>query len=186
MTFNPFTPAVADYFSNQQIASGETTVPRINVGSTAPLTSTNMPLTFFTAQKTEQVNNIATVSGATPAGATPTYAAMGLFSIDAAGNLTLLGQCASDTTLFAAAFTTYTRPVLTPFLKQAGQRYAFAHLVVSAAAMPTITGFNGNNVMTAAAPRVCGQVLAQALIPASVPVGSISNASSLYFGAVTP
>jgi hypothetical protein len=186
MTFDPFVPSVADYFSNQQIASGETDIPRLNAGSTAPLASTNMTLTYFTAQKTEQINNAICVAGGTAAGATPTYCAFGLYSVDASGNLTLLGQVANDTTLFASTFATYTRAITTPFLKQAGQRYAFGLLVISAATMPTIVGYNGTVELSNVAPRLCGQVTGQASMPASVAAGSVSGASSAYFGAVTP
>lgn len=186
MTFDPFTAPVADYFSNQQIASGETDIPRLNAGSTAPLTSGSMTLTYFTAQKTEPANIIESVSGNTAAGATPTYCAFGLYSVDSSGNLALLGQCANDTTLFAVAFTTQSRAILTPFVKQAGQRYAFGLLVVSAATMPTIIGYNGTVELSNIAPRLCGQVTGQAALPASVAAGSVSGASSAYFGVVTP
>jgi hypothetical protein len=181
-----FTAYATDYFSAQGLASGETDIPRLNAGSTAPLASTNMTLTYFTAQKSETCNNIESVCGGTAAGATPTFCAMGFYSVDQSGNLTLVGQCANDTTLFSVAFALNARGLLVPFFKQAGQRYAFAILVVSAAAMPTIVGYNGSVELSNVAPRLAGQVVGQASLPPSVPIGSVSGASSAYFGGVTP
>jgi hypothetical protein len=183
MSFDAF---ATDYFSAQEIASGETDMPRLNAGSTAPLASTNMTLTYWTAQKSEIVNNIETVCGGTAAAATPTYCAMGCYSVDQFGNLTLQGQCANDTTLFSVAFAQNTRPLLSSFFKQAGQRYAFAVLVVTAVAPPTITGYNGTALLSAVAPRLAGQVVTQSVLPSSVLVGNVSGASSMYFGGVTP
>jgi hypothetical protein len=182
-----FTPYATDYYSNQQLASGETCLPReCGIGSTTALVSGNMPVTYFTAQKSEVVNQILGFTGNVAAGATPTFCAMGWYSVDALGNLTQVGGCANDTTLFAAAFTTYTRPLITPFLKQAGQRYAYGLLCISAAAMPTLSGYNGAVVLANVAPRLSGIVNGQVALPTNVPVGSVSNATQVPIGAVTP
>jgi hypothetical protein len=181
-----FMRASADYLTGQQMASGETVLPRFNIVSGAPLTSQLLALSFWTAVKTETVNTIITNTGSTAAGATPTYCAMGVYSVDASGNLTLIGQCANDTTLFASTFTNYSRPVTAPFQKIQGQRYAFGLLVVSAAAMPSILGYNGSTVMAATPPRITGQQAGQSVLPASVPAGSVAGTASMYFGAVTP
>jgi hypothetical protein len=181
-----FTAYATDYLSNQAIASGETTCPRLNVGTAAALVSGQMQLSYWTAQKSEAVNVHEMNSGSIAAGATPTYAAMGLYTVDSLGNLTLVSQCASDTTLFAATFTLYTRAAIASYIKQAGQRYASGVLVVSAAAMPALTGYNGTVSIANIAPRLSGIVVGQAALPASVPVGSIANSSQFQMQGVTP
>ena len=177
---------IGDYIAGQQLASGEVNLPRYNIGSSAALVSGTMHLTYWTAEKTETINNIIGNTGNAAAGATPTYCAMGLYSVDGSGNLTLLGQCANDTTLFAGTFIAYTRAVTTPFTKVTGQRYAFAYLVVSAASMPVMIGYNGTTVLSSFAPRISGVVSGQAALPASVPAGSVVTSPHMCFGAITP
>jgi hypothetical protein len=176
-----------DYISSQAVASGETSIPRVpGMGNGASLTSQVLMLTYWTATKTETVNNIGLYVGVHAAAATPTYAAMGVYSVDGSGNLTLLGQCASDTTLFATTFTPYTRAVTTPFTKTAGQRYAFGVLVVSAAAMPNFYGYNATVPWGNVAPIVGGQVSGQSTLPASITTGSITTNNFMNCGLVTP
>jgi hypothetical protein len=181
-----FMRAAADYYLNQNLASGETTIPRLGVGTGATLVSQQMQLTYWTAVRTEPANNIVGNTANVAAGATPTYCAMGVYQVDGSGNLTLAGQCANDTTLFAATFSTFTRPFITPFQKIQGQRYAFAYLVVSAAAMPNISGYNGTTAMATFAPRISGQAAGLSVLPASLLVGQVFNNPSMFFGAVTP
>jgi hypothetical protein len=177
---------LGDYDATQQLAAGEAVLSRINVPTGAPLVSGTVALTYWTAGKTETCNTIIAVNGSTAAGATPTYAAMGVYSVDGAGNLTLAAQCASDTTLFASSFTGYSRALTAPLSKVMDQRYAFALLVVSAAAMPTPNGFSGTMQLANFAPRLAGLLAGQASLPASIAAGSITNTSSAWFGAVTP
>lgn len=179
-------PPAHDYWYGQSIASGETTIPRIPVGNGAALVSGLAVFSYWTAIKTEICNSILTVSGTVAAGATPTYCAMGVYSVDSAGNLTLLSQCASDTALWAATFNAYSRALTTPFQKVTGQRYAFAPLIVTAAALPVLDGLNGTVQLSTTAPRLASSIAGQAALPASVPAGSLVSASSFYFGAVTP
>lgn len=175
-----------DYYTNQQLAAGETIFPRIGVGTGAVMATGVMNLTYWTATKTEAINNLLVIGSSTAAGATPTYAAVGVFSVDSSGNLTRVAVSASDTTLFSTTFSTRTLPTLAAWNKVAGQRYAFAILMVSAFAMPTAVGFNGTMLLANSAPRLTGIVGGQSSIPASVPVGSVSNLSSAYWGAVLP
>lgn len=181
-----FLRASADYFSNQQLASGETCLPRIAFSSGAALVSGTVSLTYWTAAKTEVCNQLSAVSGGVAAGATPTYAAMGIYLVDSAGNLALLAQCASDTTLFSVTFSTNTRALTSQLGKVAGQRYAFGLLVVSAAGMPTPVGPNGTLQLASIPPRLAGQLAGQAALPASIPAGSVANSASGYLAAVTP
>jgi hypothetical protein len=181
-----FMRAGADYVLGQNLASGEVTVPRFNVGSGPAVTSQQLHLTYWTAVKTETVNNIGTNTGSTAAGATPTYCAMGLYTVDGSGNAALAAQCANDTTLFAGTFTTYIRSLNVPVQKIQGQRYAFGLLVVTAAATPNFSGYNGATASASLFPRLSGAFPGQAVLPASVLAGQVVNNSSMYFGLVTP
>lgn len=175
-----------DYYTNQGLASGETCLPRTNTGTGPTLVSQKLQLSYWTAAKTETINQIGTFTASTAAGATPTYCAMGCYLVAANGNLTLLGACANDTTLFAATFTEYLRAVTTPFQKVQGQRYAFGILVVSAAAMPIIDGYSGTVLKASVAPVLTSALISQSTLPASITAGSLSSTASACFGEVTP
>lgn len=176
----------SDYYGGQQLTSGETCIPRINVGTGAALVSQKVQFTFWTATKTEVCNNILGTVASTPAQNNLTYAAMGCYQVNADGSLSLLAQCANDTTLFAATFNTYTRALTQSFTKVQGARYGWAVLVVSAGTMPTLAGYNGTVVMATFPPLVCTSLGGQSSLPGSVPTSSFAGTSNMYCGAVTP
>ena len=129
---------------------------------------------FWTADKTEPINNVKVTTGGTAAGATPTLCRMGIYSVNAAGDLTaLLAATANDTSLFAAANTVYTRALTTQFNKVAGQRYATALLVVTGAAMPKFIGASAPSSTTVQwghlfeLPTLASRVLGQTDLAAS-------------------
>lgn len=134
----------------------------------------------FTADKTELVSNITVGTRSTAAGATPTLCRMGVYSVDASDNLTLVASTVNDTTLFAATNTTYTRALSVPFTKQVGTRYATAILVVSGAAMPTLVGLqlaptSFVNSFLKAAPARYTLVTGQTDLPATVTAASLGG-----------
>jgi hypothetical protein len=170
------------------LAVGESTIPR----SLASSTTTNpgsgrLVLAYFTASKTETVTSIKAVTGSTAAAATPTLCKTGVYSVAANGDLTLVGQTPNDTTMFAAASTAYTRALVAPFAKVAGQRYAFALLVVTAAASPAfVTGVGGNNAETAAAPRLSGSLTAQTDLPSTIANGAVGSWGAAHYAVLLP
>lgn len=156
-----------------RLAVGMTTIPRwFATTSVALTTSGNMNLTYFTADQTATWAQVTIRSGGTAAGATPTLVRWGLYSEAGNGDLTLQASIASDTTLFAAANTTYTKSITTPYAVTKGSRYASAILVVSAAAIPSIVG----SVFTATAgtetlsvaPRLAAVITGQSNLPSSL------------------
>lgn len=184
-----FPNAVGDYWAGQSLSPGESSLPRIGVGTSANLVSGTMILSYWTAIKTETCTKIAAQTQSTAAGATPTYCALGVYSVAANGDLTLQAQCANDTTLFATSFTYYLRNLISSFSKVKGQRYAFAGLVVSAAAMPNLAGLNGTVVhanTASATPRIGGVLAGQSSLPVSISSASVGNSSSAYYGEVIP
>jgi hypothetical protein len=164
-------------------------MPRGEVQSNVTLTSGTLRLSYFTATKTETINNIKGFTASTAAGATPTLCRLGLYSVDSSGNLTLVASCASDTTMFAATTTVYSRALSAPYLKVAGQRYAVGALVVTGAAAPTFPAsfFSGLGAeMTTTEPTEAAALSGQTDLPASIMAGSLGASNQKMYAVVTP
>lgn len=153
--------------------------------------SQQMQLHYFTARKTEAINNMETYSGSTAAGATPTLARVGVFQIASNGDGTLLAACANDTAMWSVVNTAYNKALTSTFNKVAGQRYALAALIVTAAAIPSLHSMvlaataianNGYGL----APRVCGAISGQADLPASFTAGSVGSSRQVFTALLTP
>jgi hypothetical protein len=146
----------------------------LSSATNAPATGV-MRLSYFTARKTMDVTQIAVYTGTTAAAATPTLCAFGVYVEDqVTRSLTLVGSTTNDTTLFSAASTKYTKSFITPWVKRAGSRYAFASLVVSGAAVPSFASITPQAAAELdLAPRLSGQITGQASIPGSIAAGSI-------------
>lgn len=167
-----------------RLAAGATTLPRWIMGGNTGVSvgsSGTLRLMYFQAPRAELISQLAIVTGTTAAGATPTLCKMGVWIVAANGDLTLVGATANDTTLFAGASTRNLRSILASYTSVAGQYYACAPLVVTAAAMPTFAGISLNAATAQAfssAPRLTGQVTGQTDLPAFISAASIvaSNA----------
>lgn len=170
------------------LTSGESTISRRDVTTSGVSTGNqSLRLTYFTAKKTEVVTQVKVPSGGTAAGATPTLCRVGIYEADASGNLTLVASTASDTALFAASSTVYTKAFTASFTKKRGTRYAVGILVVTGATAPTLSGHNILLSATAAsAPRLGGLVSAQSDLPSSVSVGSIGDQANLAYVELLP
>lgn len=180
---------IPPWLAGNLVDGGEETFPRDQTSSvTIAATSGLLRLTYFTARKTEPVNNLRAIAGSTAAGATPTLARLGLYSIAANESGTLVcATDAADLTLFAVANTAYTRVTTTTGQKVAGQRYAFATLIVTAAATPTLAGHAfGASTDAGVAPRLVGQITGQVDLPASFVIGSITASGHRPYGVVMP
>jgi len=157
------------------------------------LTSTNNVLvsgticfSYFTCRKAEDVTGIYMYTGGTAAGATPTYAAMGVYSEALNGDLTLVASTTNDTTLFAATSTKYSK-TYTSFRKNAGTRYALAVLVVSAAAMPTFLSVMMQNQPEAAVySRRTASLGGQSTLSGLVANASLLNSGKFMYAVLIP
>lgn len=152
--------------------------------NTAAITSGTMRCTYFTPGKTTSVTGITQWTGSTAAGATPTLCKYGLFAVNADGSLTLLSDTPNDTALFAATDTAYRKALTTPQILLPGRRYAVGTLVVTAAALPTLTSVVPSTSVSiatvlASAPRLTSSFVA-ADVPASVAAGSLSFSNRYY------
>lgn len=170
------------------LASGEETMLRDLAVSGSLATGTgNLRLSYFVARKTETTTQARVITGSTAAAATPTVCRIGLYSINAAGDGTLVASTANDTTLFAATATAYTKSWSVAYAKTAGTTYALGVLVVSGAATPTLAGAGVTTAAEAGiAPRLCASVTGQADLPGSFLVGGLTAGTTRFYGAVLP
>lgn len=177
------TSGLASFFNSSE--SVIDTIQR-NVQNGAPtLTSGSMQLTFFTPLVTRTITQITVSTGGTAA-AGLTLARCGLYTFDES-TATLVAAIASDTTLFTAANTVYTRSLSTggglpsSYTLTAGSRYGLA-VLVTGTTMPNIIGFSstGFNLATLS-PRTNGQRPSLTDLSTSFGVGNISVTTiSLY------
>lgn len=146
----------------------------------------------FTAQRTELVGNVRTWTATTAAAATPTLVRWGVYRFDAVTQAwQLIAATPNDTALFAATNTQYTKAFTTPWLKTAGQRYALAVLIVTAAALPSFQALSVNLVasyntgLLGAHPFVCASLVGQADLPQSfTPAAAAAAGTHRLFQAV--
>jgi hypothetical protein len=163
---------------NQDRSFVETMSRVTNLNASAG-TSGNAWFTFFTPATTLTVSTITVFSTGTAASGL-TLARMGLYTFDGS-TATLVARTASDTTLFAATYTTYIRSFDTTggypatYTLQAGQRYAFA-LVLTGTTMPQLLGVTSANASTyALTPRFTGVVTSQTDLPITQTAFSTSS-----------
>jgi hypothetical protein len=148
-------------------------------------TSGTLRLTYFTPAKPLAATQVRVATGGTAAAATPTLCRIGLYSVAANGDLTLVGSTANDTTLFAATTTAYTRSLTATANLAAGTRYAMGIVVVSGVTLPSFAGQIPSlpNTETALAPALSASVTGQPDLPSSLAVASIQfNTAQRFYG----
>lgn len=169
------------------VTAGQVVPRRLFITSNAiPLAASGaIALTYFTADRTETISTLTMYTGGTAAAATPTLCKMGVYSVAANGDLTLIGSTANDTALFAGTNTTYARALTASYSQTVGQRYATAVIVVTGAATPTFHGWAGpatatmNTILTID-PTLSAVLTGQTDLPASIAVGSLATARLQY------
>lgn len=149
-------------------------------GSNGPGVSGSMALTYFYADHTETISTMTAITGATAAGATPTLCRMGIYTVAANGDITLVASTPNDTTLFAAANTAYPKGLSSSYGLIQGALYTTALIVVSGATIPLFHGVQypstaPMNTVARVSPAFIGRVTGQTDLPASVAVGSITG-----------
>jgi len=107
--------------------------------------------THFRANRNITARTIEVTTGGTAAGATPTLVKVGLCSVAANGDLTLLGQSVNNVALFAAANTQYRIGLAASVPLTRGTVYALVVIVVSGATLPTFVGMTVNPAIDAGA-----------------------------------
>ena len=156
------------------LTTGEAALPReVAGGDVVAAASGQMLVTVFQARKTESITQVAVTVGPTAAAATPSVCRLGVFSIAANGDATLIHSTANDTALFASTNTEYAKALDTTWAKVAGSWYGIGVLVVSATTMPKFTGLTaiaGVSSLYALAPRLVFSKAGLSDLPASVAV----------------
>lgn len=162
------------------LTNGESTMPRGMVEGAATCANQILRLGYFTARKSETVNNVWMQSFASFSGGTPTLIRIGLWTAGLDGALlSLVASTANDTTLFAASNTPYPKALQAGYAKVAGQRYAMGLLVVTSFTGPsTLCGFNASAADAwNRSPRMQAAVTGQSDLPGGVVVGSLANSN---------
>lgn len=173
--------------------TAETTVRRISSVSVA-LTNQTVFFTNFSPLWSFSATQITCYcSSATPASPAvqPTLVRAGIYSYSDIDGYTLLNASVNDITMLSA---TGFRPFTIPTTNLvAGSRYAVAYLVVTANTVPQIYGRNDVAILNAGTttatspmvPRLTGSLGTQSDLPSSVPLASIVNILSSFWGRVS-
>jgi hypothetical protein len=174
-------PAQAAQFS--LLLSGEEVLPRDDITGAAALVGGTCFFTYFTARKTESITVVQTETDAT-AGATLTIARVGIYTA-IGGTLTLVASSTNDTAMWNATNTVYAKALTATWNKVAGQRYALCLLAVGTT-MPTLSAIGVRPLSAALAPRIQGQLAAQANLPGSTPESGLAAGTNRFQGIFLP
>lgn len=170
---------------DSELTSGEPTMPRLNANGTVSAPTGVCRFAMFTARKTETVTQIRTITGAAAASGV-TLCRIGVYSVDAADNLTLVASTTNDTSLWIATTTVYTKALTAGFSKVRGTRYAVGLLFVGSGA-PT---WVGNSTLLASegaiVPRLNASVSGLSDLPSSELVGSLSSSPNMPYAVLLP
>lgn len=169
------------------LTTGESTMRRREITSTgATQTAGSLRLSYFTAEKTELINTVRTMSGSTAAVAS-TLCRIGVYTVATNGDLTLVASTANDTALWSATSTSYGKTFTSSFTKRKKQRYAVGTLVVGATTAPNLMGQSQLLAAEAAQPpRLCGSVSGQTDLPSTVAFASVSDTTIQVYAALAP
>lgn len=156
---------------------GGMAVAQVTVASGTAIFHFFTPLTTITVSQITMGCHSAAASGLT-------LARMGLYTFDESV-ATLVARTASDTTLFTATRTLYTRSLDTAggypatYTLQAGVRYGVAVIAVGTTG-PSLSGIGSLAEITGLAPRVAASRASQTDLPASVSNAAFGLGATLY------
>lgn len=163
------------------------TVDRNLAAAGIAITSARRYLNFFTALVPLSFTKIDILTGA-GAPVSVTAARLGVYTVAANGDCTLVARTANDATIAAAASTEYQKDLDTTggfpasYQLTPGARYAAAFFV-TAGTPPTILGFAIGSALAAAAPRLTGfdNSGAGADLNATITAANLANITSQYY-----
>jgi hypothetical protein len=166
--------------STNQSATVVDVAPRVGNFTGTPSSSTTY-FTFFTPRTTTAVTSISVASASTQTTG-QSLVRFGLYTIDGSGNATLVARTASDSTIFSALNTVYTRTFNTTggypstYTLVAGTRYALGVVIVAATVGTVYTAFDNIPApLSTLAPRMTGLVAATSDLPTSATSYSTST-----------
>lgn len=145
---------VSSLFSKILI-TGEASIPRTSLSSTAQLSSGVTYIQYFQAERSENINNVIVRTGAT-AGASLTLFRIGIYTLDWStvpsgafvfffglepGDMHQIAATANNTSVLGSANTSYTIPLASTWYKERGVRYGISVLgTTSSGTMPSLVG----------------------------------------------
>lgn len=157
------------------------------VSATTPASGT-LVLTYRRSPSTFTATQIRSGSS-TAAGATPTLIRLGLYSVAANGDLTLIASTINDTTLYGAANTAYGKALSSSVSLVRGQWYAYGMLIVSGASMPALVAPSSqaySSLVLSTAPRLSGARAGQTDLPASITSANVAVSNQGLWAEVLP
>jgi hypothetical protein len=166
--------------STNQSATVVDVASRVGNFSGTPSGSTTY-FTFFTPRTTTTVTSISVASASTQTTG-QSLVRFGLYTIDGSGNATLVARTASDSTIFSALNTVYTRTFNTTggfpssYVLTAGTRYALGVVIVAATVGTVYTAFDNIPApLSTLAPRMTGLVASTTDLPTTATTYSTST-----------
>lgn len=178
-------PVIPPLTGAEPLASGESLYARIASQGGVQLVTTQLMLTYWKAATTGSATGVTTLTGGTAATGL-TLAQIGIFSVDASGDLTLVASTADlHTTLWTGTYTEYTAPLQANFARTAGAWYAAGFLAVGVSP-PVLDGLLAAGAFLGTAPMLAGTVAAQASMPSTVASGGIGEGYQMVAGIVAP
>lgn len=169
----------------EPLAAGENLFPRWAPANDIQAVTGVLQLTAWTAVTPASACNTVSLSTASTVAAGLTYANVGVYSVNSAGNGTLLastGDIHATSGLFQTAYDGYDLTLTSSFTRAAGSRYALGVLLLGTT-MPSFGAFYGSNNL--AQPWAAAQ-LAESVLPSSFLYSALSYGSSLLAAAVSP
>ena len=143
---------------------------------------------FFTAQKTETINNIISYCATAFVAPNPTLCRMGFYIVNPDSSITLVASMANDVTLWSVTGRN-SRALSAAFNKVAGQRYGIGHVCVTTGTAPIIAA-NGvsSSPMAIELPMLCTAAGGQSDLPASMSLATLQGGltGTNPYGEVTP
>lgn len=156
-------------------------------GGQSPATGV-IRITYFKPRRDVTIARVLQATTGTAAAATPTLIRMGVYSVAANGDLTQIAATVNDTTLFAAANTEYTKAFSASASLRAGQWYAYAYIIVTGVAVPSLAGLQipaTPGFATGNRPRRSAAIFAKADLYTPIPNTDLGASSTLLYAALT-
>lgn len=142
-----------------------TTLPRWGSLTAVPPASGDLNLTYFQAETDLVAATVSLVVNDTAASGL-TLAKVGLYAVDDAWDLTLLGSTANTTSTFSSTFTTYPLSLSAPAQLNAGGIYAVG-AVMAGTTMPHLSGTFSADAANLW-PRLCSKLSGQTDLPETI------------------
>ena len=161
------------------------TIPRATAGASITLASGTMLFAYLTPSAAMSATGLWVVAGSTAAD-TITIGKLGLYSVAANGNLTLVQGSTNDTALLGTIGGPFNKAITAAALV-AGSRYAIGVLTVgtTAGSVRGASGVTGSTHPGGSWPRMAAALASQTDLPSSVASGSLTATGNTIWAGVS-